>query len=78
MCSLSLKKFVLFNNASREYIDFHIIGYWMSSIWSLTSFFRGNPLSPHRLLFPISSKGSLICNFLQTGYHIPQPLMGQL
>ena len=22
---------------------------------------RGNPLSPHRLLFPINSKGSIIC-----------------
>ena len=24
---------------------------------------RGNPLSPHGLLFPISSKGSFICTF---------------
>ena len=31
---------------------------------------RGNPL----LLFPISSKGSVICTMLQTGYHI-QPLL---
>ena len=30
----------------------------------------GNPLSPHRLLFPISSKGSFICTFAQTGQHI--------
>ena len=28
---------------------------------------RGNPLSPHRLLFPISSKGSYICIIPQTG-----------
>ena len=28
---------------------------------------RGNPLSPHRLLFPISSKGSFICTIPQTG-----------
>ena len=28
---------------------------------------RENPLSPHRLLFPISSKGSFICIILQTG-----------
>ena len=28
---------------------------------------RGNPLSPHRLLFPISSKGSFICIIQQTG-----------
>ena len=28
---------------------------------------RGNPLLPHGLLFPISSKGSLICTIPQTG-----------
>ena len=28
---------------------------------------RGNPLPPHGLLFPISSKGSFICTILQTG-----------
>ena len=28
---------------------------------------RGNPLPPHRLLFPISSKGSFICTSPQTG-----------
>ena len=28
---------------------------------------RGNPLLPHRLLLPISSKGSFICIILQTG-----------
>ena len=28
---------------------------------------RGNPLPLHRLLFPISSKGSFICIILQTG-----------
>ena len=27
---------------------------------------RGNPLAPHRLLFPISSKGSFICTIPQT------------
>ena len=27
---------------------------------------RGNPMPPHRLLFPISSKGSLISNIPQT------------
>ena len=27
----------------------------------------GNPLVPHRLLFPISSKGSFICTIPQTG-----------
>ena len=28
---------------------------------------RGNPLLPHRLLFPINSKGSFICTIPQTG-----------
>ena len=27
----------------------------------------GNPLPPHRLLFPITSKGSFICTIPQTG-----------
>ena len=28
---------------------------------------KGNPLPPHRLLFPISSKGSFICTIPHTG-----------
>ena len=36
----------------------------------VTYLFRGNPLSPNRLLFSISSKGSFICTFRQTGPHI--------
>ena len=36
---------------------------------------RENPLSPHRLIFPISIKGSFICIIPQTGYHIPRPGM---
>ena len=39
---------------------------------------RGNPLSPHRLLFQISSKGSFICIIPQTGYHTQQPLLHQM
>ena len=38
---------------------------------------RGNPLPPHGLLFPISSKGSFICTIPQTGYHIPWLLLHQ-
>ena len=38
---------------------------------------RGIPLPPHRLLFPINSKGSFICTIPQTGLHIPQPLLHQ-
>ena len=36
---------------------------------------RGNPLPSHGLLFPISSKGSVICTIPQTGQHIPRPLL---
>ena len=42
------------------------------------SFFRGNLLSPHKLLFSMRNKGSYICMFPQAGQHIPQPLMDQL
>ena len=28
---------------------------------------RGNPLSPHGIVFPISSKGTFICTIRQTG-----------
>ena len=28
---------------------------------------KGNPLPPHRILFPINSKGSFICTIRQTG-----------
>ena len=38
---------------------------------------KGNPLPPHRLLFPINSKGSFICTIPQTGLHIPRPLLHQ-
>ena len=31
---------------------------------------KGNPLPPHRLLFPINSKSSFICTIPQTGYWI--------
>ena len=36
---------------------------------------KGNPLPPHRLLFPINSMGSFICTIIQTGYNIPRPLL---
>ena len=31
---------------------------------------KGNPLPPHRLLFPINSKGSFICTIPQTGVYV--------
>ena len=46
-----------------------IYGYMMSDIWLKTILIvrKGNPLPPHRLLFPINSKGSFICTDPQTG-----------
>ena len=38
---------------------------------------RENPLPPHGLLFPISSKGYFICTIPQTGLHIPRRLLHQ-
>ena len=35
---------------------------------------KGNSHPPHRLLFPINSKGSFICTISHTGQHIPLPL----
>ena len=43
-----------------KYMDSHIIGYWISSIWSLWHFFRRSLLLSHRLLFRISTKGSFM------------------
>ena len=34
---------------------------------------KGDPLLPHRLLFPINSKDSFICTIPQTGSHISRP-----
>ena len=31
---------------------------------------RGNPLTPHGLLFSINRRGSFICTIPQTGYHV--------
>ena len=39
---------------------------------------RGNPLPPHGLLFPISSKSSFISTMPQTGQPILWPLLHQL
>ena len=38
---------------------------------------KENPLLPHRLLFPMNSKGSFICTIPKTGLHIPRPLLLQ-
>ena len=46
-----------------------IYGYMASNIWLdyHSDSDKGNPLPPHRLLFPINSKGSFICTIPQTG-----------
>ena len=45
-----------------------IYGYMASDIWQRTTqIVRGYLLLQHRLLFPISSKGSFICTIPQTG-----------
>ena len=44
-------------------------GSMASDIWLRTNSDseKGNPLPPHRLLFPINSKGYFICTIPQTG-----------
>ena len=69
------KRNVLFNDALntfylRQYGVRHMVNDHSDSE-------RGNPLPPHGLLFPISSKGSFICIIPQTGKHIPWPLLHQ-
>ena len=69
-------QFVLFNDGSRaHWFSYHLL-LDVKQMVIVTYFFRGDPLLPHRLLFPISSKCSFICTFPQTGQHIP--LMDQL
>ena len=56
---------VLFNDALNTfYLRLYGVGHMVKDHSDSE---RGNPLSPHRLLFPISSKGSFICTILQTG-----------
>ena len=71
-------KFVLFKYASRAHCCSYHRLLDIKHMVMLTYFFRGNLLSPHRLLSLISSKGSFMCTFQQTGHHKPQPLMDQL
>ena len=75
---ISWKKSLFYLKMPLEHIAFHIINNWMSNIRSLWHIsFRGSLLSPHRVLFPISSKGSFICTSPKTWQRIPQPLMDQ-
>ena len=66
---------VLFNDALNTfYLQLYGVGHMLKDHSDSE---RGNPLPPHGLLFPISSKGSFICIIPQTRYHIPQPLLRQ-
>ena len=54
---------VLFNDALNTfYLRLYGIGHMVKDHSDSE---RGNPLPPHRLLFPISSKGSFICTSLR-------------
>ena len=56
---------VLFNNALNTfYLRLYGVGH---TVKDHSDGERGNPLPPHGLLFPISSKGSFICIIPQTG-----------
>ena len=56
---------VLFNDALNTfYLRLYGIGHMVKNHSDRE---KGNPLPPHRLLFPISSKGSFICTIPQTG-----------
>ena len=55
---------VLFNDALNTfYLRLYGVGHMVKD-HSYSE--RGNPLHPHGLLFPISSKDSLMCNIPQT------------
>ena len=56
---------VLFNDALNTfYLRLYGVGHMVKDHSDSE---KGNPLPPHRLLFPISSKGSFICTIPQTG-----------
>ena len=66
---------VLFNDALNT---FYLPLYGIEHIVNDHSDSKGdNPLLPHELPFPISSKGSFICIIPQTGQHILWPLLHQ-
>ena len=62
-----------------EHIDFHIFGYWTSTIWSLWHIYWEETCCHHiGYSFWEAVRDVVICTFPQTGQHIPQPLMDQL
>ena len=57
---------VLFNDALNTfYLRFYGVRHMVKEDHSDSE--KGNPLPPHRLLFPINSKGYFICTIPQTG-----------
>ena len=57
---------VLFDDALNTFLNLRLYGVGhMVKDHSYSE--KGNPLPPHRLLFPINSKGSFICTVPQTG-----------
>ena len=57
--------YILFNNTLNTfYLQLYGVGHMVKDHSDSE---KGNPLLPHRLLFPISSKGSFICTIPQTG-----------
>ena len=69
------KSNVLFNDAINAlYLRLYSVGY-MAKDHSHSE--RGNPLPPHGLLFPISSKGYFRCTTPLTAIHISRSLLHQ-
>ena len=63
-CSIQVEGNVLFNDALNTfYFRLYGVGHMVKDH---TDSERGNPLPPHGLLFPISSKGSFICTIPKT------------
>ena len=65
--------FIILGRKEMFYLTTHsthfIYGYMASDVMvtDQSDSEKGNPLPPHRLLFPINSKGSFICTIPQTG-----------
>ena len=67
---------VLFNDALNTfYLRLYGVGHMVKDHSDSE---RGNPLPPHGLLFPISSKGSFKCIIPQTAYHSRETSRGAL
>ena len=63
---------------SLEHINFHIIGYLTSSIWSLCHILLEETCCCHKGNSFDKQQGNLYMHFQKTGQHLPKPLMDQL